>query len=134
MSRIHSLESSQLNGLIGRLAQIDATLTALRQQMESLKEIQRQGLETHDHCSVEYLTQSSLWIDSVDRSMALVRDSIGTCQAERQEAHAKVLEQRTRVRGLELLIEQLRFEFEADVQTQQMLLADENALKNYARG
>ncbi|WP_182868012.1 flagellar FliJ family protein [Rhodopirellula sp. JC639] len=131
--RIHSIESSQLNVLIGELARIDALLMSHRQRLEEFESVKRRGLEITQNCSIEFLTQTHLWIDSIDRSIKIVRDVIAKCEAERHEARSRVMDQRTRVRGLEILMDQRRLEFDADAMTQQMLLADENALKKYAR-
>lgn len=133
MQRIHSLELNQLNILIGDLARVDAELASQRKHLAELQSMKEQGLAATDRFSVELLTQSNVWIDSVNRSIALANDIVAKCKAERDEAHSRVMHQRTRVRGLELLIDQLRLEFDADAETQQMLLADENALKKYAR-
>lgn len=131
--RIHSLETSQMNVLIGDLARIDRQLASHFERLHELELIKQQGLATTQHYSIEFLTQTSLWIDSVNRSILLARDVISKCQSERRDAQGRVMEQRTRVRGLEILIDQLRMDFDADEMTQQMLMADENALKNYAR-
>ncbi|QEF97630.1 Flagellar FliJ protein [Stieleria maiorica] len=131
--RIHSIESSQLNVLIGELARIDALLASHRKRLEDFESVKRQGLEITRNCSIEFLTQTHLWIESIDRSIKIVRDEIDKCEAERREARSRVMDQRTRVRGLEILMDQRRLEFDADAMTQQMLLADENALKKYAR-
>ena len=131
--RIHSLETSQLNVLIGELARLDALLASHQERLDEFEALKRQGLEINQDCSIESLTQTNLWIDSIDRSIKIVREVLSKCESERAEARSRVMDQRTRVRGLEILMDQRRLEFDADAMTQQMLLADENALKKYAR-
>lgn len=133
MNRIHALETSQLNVLIAELARIDAIMASHMQRLHDLEDVKRQGLEASATCSIEYLTQNSVWIDSLDRSIQLARDVIAKCAEERLQARSRVMDQRTRVRGLEILIDQLRLDFEADAATRQMLMADDNALNKYAR-
>ncbi|MCA9136750.1 MAG: hypothetical protein KDB00_08325 [Planctomycetales bacterium] len=131
--RIHTLETSQMNVLIGDLARIDAELASHFKRLNELQLIKHQGLVSTQLGSIELLTQNGIWIDSINRSIMLAHDIISKCQSERRDAQSRVMEQRTRVRGLEILVDQLRLEFDADAMTQQMLMADENALKNFAR-
>ena len=133
MQRVRALEENQLNVLIGDLARIDAELASHRTHLADLEAMKEKGLATTHRCSVELLTQNRVWIDSVNRSIRLAREIIDKAEEERQEAQTRVLDQRTRVRGLELLIDQIGLEIDADLETQQMLMADENALKNFAR-
>lgn len=133
MQRVRALEENQLNVLIGDLARIDAELASHRTHLADLEAMKEKGLATTHRFSVELLTQNSVWIDSVNRSIRLAREIIHKAEEERQEAQTRVLDQRTRVRGLELLIDQIGLEIDADLETQQMLMADENALKNFAR-
>ena len=133
MRRVHGLETSQLNVLVGDLARIDAKLAEQTSQLNELNSIKEQGLSASGDFSVEFLTQTGIWIEGVNRLIQLAWNAISNTESERKEARSRVMTQRTRVRGLEILIDQLRFEFNADAATQQMLLADENALNGYSR-
>ncbi len=133
MRRIHSLESNQLTVLIGDLARIDAELAKQRKHHDELRQMKDEGLAATTHTSVELLTQNNIWIDSVNRSLALAAEIISKQEGERADANARMMDQRARVRGLELLVDQLKIEQDADEESQQMLSADDHAMKKYAR-
>ena len=131
--RIHSLESNQLSVLIGDLARIDAELAAQREHLADLEQMKEQGLATTHRFSVELLAQNAVWVDSVSRSIALASEIVAQHEAEREDANARLLDQRTRVRGLEILMDQLTLDIDAELQNREMLVADEQALEKYAR-
>ena len=133
MRRIHALEANQLNVLIGDLARLDAVLASHQAHLAELEAMKQSSLATSERLSVELLTQNRVWIDSLNRSIQLAHDIIEKCKAERDVAQSRLLDQRTRVRGLELLMDQRKLEFDADIVTQQMLIADDHALEKFAR-
>jgi hypothetical protein len=71
-------------------------------------------------------------MDGIDRTITLIEDEVQTLQHDRSNAQQRVMEQRSRVKGLETLIESLRFDVDSEAATEQMLIADEKALNDYA--
>jgi hypothetical protein len=130
---MHALESCQLNVLVVELARIDAKLTEQKAQVVELQEIKEQGLSTPNRSSLESLTQGNLWINSVIQGIAVALKATAETERQRQEAHSRVLDRRAKVRGLEILIDQLKLQLTADAETQRAMMADEHALTEYTR-
>jgi hypothetical protein len=131
--RVHGLETSRLSVLVVELARIDRDLATQKAHVVEMQAIKEQGLSAYTDCSVEVLTQTGLWIDSVKRAITDALNRMAGTESKRQQAQSRVMDQRARVRGLEILMDQLRFELDADAETKMVLLADEHALKDYTR-
>ena len=130
--RIAGLEKTRLNALIADVVRIDAQINAHRQQINELRQRRDQTLSQQDRLTVELLNQNRIWMDGIDRTIAAIRAEIQKLSGERAEAQQLVMQQRSRVKGLETLLESLRFDVDSEAATEQMLIADEKALNDYA--
>jgi chromosome segregation ATPase len=130
--RIHHLEDCQLSALVAQVVRLDAVLNASRKQRGELIRTRDQSWASDHRPSLEMLTQNGVWVEHLDRAIATLEQSIRETEQQRQQAQQRVMEQRSRVRGLEILIDQLRFDLDSQAETEQMLIADENALNDFA--
>ena len=130
--RITKLENIRLTALVSDVVQIDAQLNACRAQVQEWISVRDQSFTNSDQLTVEMLSQNGVWMEGIDRTIAEIQEQIRTLLGEREQAQQRVLEQRARVKGLEKLLDSIRFDVESELATQQMLIADENALKDYA--
>jgi len=129
--RISELENARLNALIADVVRIDARINEQQRQIAELQQLRDRTLTGDERYTVEMLTQNSVWTDGVDRSIEAIRTTIQSLQGERTKAQQLVMQQRSRVKGLETLLESLRFDVKSKAATEQMLIADEKALNDY---
>src|SRR6056297_1137290 len=130
--RIAALETTRLNALIADVVRIDAQINARHKRMGELREVRDREFSSGRSLTVEMLSQNRVWMDGIDRTIAAIEDEVQTLHQDRSHAQQHVMEQRSRVKGLETLIESLRFDVDSEAATEQMLIADEKALNDYA--
>lgn len=130
--RIAGLETTRLNALIADVVRIDAQINNAAEEISRLMGIRDNAITRPEQFTIEMLSQNGVWMEGIDRTIAAMNQQIESLNTERETAQEKVLEQRTRVKGLETLLESLRFDVDSEVATEQMLLADEKALNDFA--
>ncbi len=130
--RIAALETTRLNALIADVVRIDAQINARHKQIRDLRDVRDREFSSGKTLTVEMLSQNRVWMDGVDRTIAAIEDEVQTLHNDRSNAQQQVIEQRSRVKGLETLIESLRFDVDSETATEQMRIADEKALNDYA--
>ena len=132
VQRILAIDQNRLKIIIGELAVIESSLKWQQEQLGELQMLQSQDLQVNLG-SVETLTQTRIWLDSIEEAIRAVIQQIESTQRSRDESYQRMLEQRARVRGLEILADQLQLQIGMDVESQQSRFADEVALKDFAR-
>ncbi|MCD0459814.1 flagellar FliJ family protein [Roseiconus lacunae] len=133
--RICSVEENRLNALIGKRNQIDTQIQSCVEQIKQLiRQRDHETMLASRHPSLEQLTQTHVWIEGLDESIQQQQSHKQELQQQRDELQSEVLGQRTRVRGLEILVDQLQLAVKTEQQAEQFTLADENAIRDFAEG
>ncbi|MCC9601999.1 flagellar FliJ family protein [Stieleria sp. JC731] len=133
--RICKVEVNRLNALIGKRNLIDHQINEIQKLIAELID-QRDQQTFGEGCrpTIEQLTQSHVWIEGLDEKISNQRSKGEELNQKREQMQAEVLAQRTRLRGLEILVDQLRIAVNTEQQTQQFTLADEQAIRDFAEG
>ncbi|OYP32288.1 flagellar FliJ family protein [Rhodopirellula sp. MGV] len=133
--RICKVETNRLNALVGKRNILDSQINAIRNNIAQLiRQRDQDSFASGTKPTLELLTQSHVWIDGLDEKINTEHERCRELQKQREELQSQVLQQRTRLRGMEILVDQLRLAVKSEQQAQQFTLADEQAIRDFAEG
>lgn len=133
ISRIRDIEQNRLLALIGELAKIENKLQQLKSQQRKLIQTRDEQLQASHAQNVTSQQNFLGWLDKTTETIQAMNKDIQLQTKHRQQAIDRISKKQTRIKSLERLAEQIQETIKAELENQQMLDADEHALKDYAR-
>ncbi|OUT61997.1 MAG: hypothetical protein CBB71_03210 [Rhodopirellula sp. TMED11] len=131
--RIRDIEQNRLLALLGELAKIENTLLQLQSKQKQLITTRDKQLETSHAQSVTSQQNILVWLERTSETIQSLDNEIQLNDKQRRQAADRISKKQTRIKSLERLAEQIQEMIKAELENQQMLIADENAMKDYAR-
>lgn len=131
MRRVHGLESGRLTALVAEVVRIDTYRNRLADHRASLLRMRDASLSNENLSTIELRCQNNRWIDQINEQVITIDRKDAELQQLREQAQKRVMDQRAKVRGLEILVDQLKHEIRLEDESEQMLIADESALQDF---
>ena len=131
--RICGVEENRLNVLLGQRNLLDKDIHDSQSRIaELIRQRDHQQIGTGNRVTIEQLTQCHTWMDGLDVKVHAESQRRDALLQQREKLQVKIVTQRSRLKGLEMLVDQLRLSLLSEQQAEQNLLADEQAIREYA--
>ena len=132
IQRLRALEESKLNSLAVELAAIEATLRRQTAQLARLNvQIEATSTPDSDH-SIDQHAQTMIWIEHLQSHADNVERAISETSLQQNELLNRAIEQKTKVRGWESLIDRVSSEADSEFQKSEALVADDRYLNDHS--
>ena len=128
VQRMHLVQQSRFDQLAAELAQIVATLTDLQTRHDEI-ETTISNSQCNSNASIDDLRYQKAWIDQLQAQKDAMTKAIAETQQQRDQTMVRIRDQKSKLDGWELLIDQLESELQQEYQRREAGEADDNHLR-----